>query len=159
MNAQRFSGRREPPRLAEKPASVQRQRPAKGYLMSKLALIVGFSVSVLAATMASASAQNTPQPYVYYVVPCNSPGAIPAAPADWDPNVSAGPPTCVVPVDTMRARAVRREPYYSSPWPYYGSVGVAYYGGRHHDFSHSPHGGHGGYGGGHGGHGGGHGRH
>lgn len=128
--------------------------------MSKFALIIGVSASILATTMASASAQNTPPPYVYYILPCDTPGAIPAAPAAPDPGASPGAVTCIAPVATSSAGAFRRAPRYQSAWPYWESVGVAYHRGHHRSFSHSPHRGHGGHGG-HGRHGGGghHGRH
>jgi len=80
--------------------------------MSKLALIVGVSATILATTIASASAQNAPPAYVYYIVPCDSPGAVPATP---DPGASPGALTCIAPVTTaISAGAYRRAPYYQS---------------------------------------------
>lgn len=127
--------------------------------MSKLVHTIGVAAAMLLATSAAAAAQDAPlPPYVYYIVPCDSPGAIPAAPAAQDPAVAAGPVACVAPVATNygATRLYRRSPYYGNSWPYYGSFGVAYVGG-HHRMSHFGGGGHRGGHGGHGGHhGGGH---
>lgn len=127
--------------------------------MSRHALIVTAALAVLSATAAAAFAEDgAPAPYVYYVVPCDSPGAIPAAPADSAATPTA--PVCVVPVatDYAMARGLRRyryDPYYADPWPYW-SVGVTHFGAHHHHGGHGgglfSHGGHGGHFGGHGGH-------
>ncbi|MFZ5511606.1 MAG: hypothetical protein ACOZCP_16300 [Pseudomonadota bacterium] len=111
----------------------------------------------------------TPPPFVYYVVPCGSPGAIvatPALPPSADPTLPVEA-VCVVPVATGTGPPPR--PRYSSYtydyWgpsyysrPFYGSFGLSIFSGGHHGggrFSggHSSFG-HGGgrhFGGGHGG--------
>ncbi|MBB3892924.1 putative membrane protein YgcG [Phenylobacterium haematophilum] len=110
-----------------------------------------------------------PPPFVYYVVPCGSPGAIaatPALPPSADPALPAEA-VCVVPVATDAAPPPR--PRYSSyaydPWgpnyysrPFYGSFGLSFFsgghrGGGHFNGGHSSfgHGGGGHFGGGHGG--------
>jgi uncharacterized membrane protein YgcG len=110
----------------------------------------------------------TPPPFVYYVVPCGSPGAIAATPA-LSPSADPAQPVeavCVVPVATGAGPPPR--PRYSSyaydPWgpsyysrPYYGSFGLSFFsgghGGGHFGGGHSSfgHGGGGHFGGGHGG--------
>lgn len=111
----------------------------------------------------------TPPPFVYYVVPCGSPGAIAATPA-LDPSADPAlpvEPVCVVPVATGAGPPPR--PRYSSyaydPWgpsyysrPFYGSFGLSIFSGGHHGGGHFGgghssfgHGGGGHFGGGHGG--------
>jgi hypothetical protein len=85
----------------------------------------------------------TQPPFVYYVVPCGSPGAIaatPALPPSADPALPAEA-VCVVPVATGAGPPPR--PRYSSyaydPWgpsyysrPFYGSFGLSILSGGHH---------------------------
>lgn len=110
----------------------------------------------------------TPPPFVYYVVPCGSPGAISATPA-LDPTADPALPVeavCVVPVATGAGPPPRpRYSHYAyDPWgpsyfsrPSYGSFGLSIFsgghggghlGGGHPSFGH---GGGGHFGGGHGG--------
>ncbi|WP_066686088.1 hypothetical protein [Caulobacter sp. CCH9-E1] len=110
----------------------------------------------------------TQPPFVYYVVPCGSPGAIAATPA-LTPSADPALPVeavCVVPVATGAGPPPR--PRYSSyaydPWgpsyysrPFYGSFGLSFFSGGHHSGGHFGgahssfgHGGGGHFGGGHG---------
>ncbi|MCC6788843.1 MAG: hypothetical protein IT547_13495 [Hyphomonadaceae bacterium] len=113
--------------------------------MTKHALIMTALAIGFAAAPGLAFAEDVTPPYLYYVVPCDSPGAIPAAPADTAAP-SAYPTTCVVPVATgvtAPPSARRYSRYYDGSYyasPYYGSVGVTYFGAHHASGGHFRHG-------------------
>jgi hypothetical protein len=136
-------------------------------------LLMGTAALAAPAVAVAQPAGAVPPPFVYYVVPCGSPGAIvvtPALPPPADPALPAEA-VCVVPVATGAGPPVR--PRYSSyaydPWgpgyysrPFYGSFGLSIFSGGHYGGGHFGgaqssfgHGGGGHFGGGHagGGHG------
>jgi len=132
-------------------------------------LMAAAGLAAPALAVAQPDSGATP-PFVYYVVPCGSPGAIAATPALPSPVDAAIPAeaVCVVPVATGATPPIR--PRYSSyayaydPWgpsyysrPFYGSFGLSIFSGGHHAGGHFG-GGHSSFGHGGGGHfGGGHG--
>jgi hypothetical protein len=122
-------------------------------------LAAGGAAALAFATGVAAQPAPAQPPYVYYVVPCDSPGAIvtdPQVAPAADPGAALPPPVCVVPVSTSSTGAVRSrysayaDPYSSGPYydaygypygssyharPFYGSLGFNFFGG-HHDIGH-----------------------
>ena len=121
-------------------------------------LHIGAALALAGLLGGCASVPNSQRPprYTYYVVPCDTPGAImtgssaqAAAPAAASAAETATPegvaeagrsvsdrPVCIVAASVMPRYAYRYAPYgyYGSRYgsPYYGSFGVSFVGGHHH---------------------------